>query len=139
MPCLFTMSGKTQLRLLVSVALVFFAILLLYSLFFTQPVKLYSIAATEPGSDLSQSKGEHNDVPNTSSEVIGLEKPLKIDLNTATKADLMKIDGIGEVLASRIIEYRNTNGSFNNVNELIRVDGIGEAKLEPFRQVLYVP
>lgn len=132
------MSGKTQLRLLISVALVFFSIILLYSLFFSQPVKLYSIAAVEPNSETSQSEAEHGGFSSALSDVSGAEESLKIDLNSAAKADLMKVDGIGEILASRIIEYRDTHGAFGSVGDLIHVEGIGEAKLEAFAQVFYV-
>lgn len=127
------------MRLLISVALVFFAIILLYSLFFSQPVKLYSIAATEHGPEVSQSEAGESGAPISSSGVAETKAPIKIDLNSAAKADLMKVDGIGEVLATRIIEYRDAHGAFGSVSELIHVEGIGEAKLEVFQQVFYIP
>jgi comEA protein len=59
----------------------------------------------------------------------------KINLNSATAEQLTAVPGIGEKLASRIVEYRQKNGSFKNVQELMNVKGVGEksfGKLEPF-------
>jgi comEA protein len=56
-----------------------------------------------------------------------------ININTATKDDLMRLPGIGPAMADAIIEYRNTHGSFENVEELINVAGIGKAKLNKMK------
>ena len=59
----------------------------------------------------------------------------RIDLNLATKEDLMKLNGIGETLAERILAYREQHGGFDSVEELLEVSGIGEkrfAAIEPY-------
>lgn len=51
-----------------------------------------------------------------------------LDLNTATEEELDTLPGIGEELARRIVEYRETSGPFESVEEIMEVSGIGEAK-----------
>lgn len=53
----------------------------------------------------------------------------KIDINTATVQQLTSLPGIGEVLAQRIIDYREEHGDFQSVDELLNVSGIGQSKL----------
>lgn len=76
----------------------------------------------------------------TSKSVESSTEYIKIwfDLNKATASELDMIPGIGEVISTRIIEYRSNNGSFRSVDELINVTGIGEKTLAKFREYLYV-
>lgn len=53
----------------------------------------------------------------------------RLDINTASKAQLMDLPGIGELIAERIIAYRDANGPFQTIDELMNVDGIGQKKL----------
>lgn len=54
----------------------------------------------------------------------------KIDLNRATKSELMSLPGIGETTAERILLARQERGRFRSVRDLRSVKGIGEKKLE---------
>ena len=61
-----------------------------------------------------------------------------INLNTATAAELEKLPGIGQKVAARIVEYREKNGPFKKVEELMNVQGIGEKSFLQFRSQLTV-
>lgn len=56
-----------------------------------------------------------------------------LNINTATAAQLETLDGIGPVLAQRIMDYRNANGPFASVDDLLEVNGIGPGILETIR------
>ena len=49
-----------------------------------------------------------------------------ININTASKADFVKIKGIGEKKAERIISYRKDHGKFKSIDDLKKVKGIGD-------------
>lgn len=54
------------------------------------------------------------------------EDEFKININESDAAGLMKIKGIGKVLAGRIVEYRSVNGNFRYVEDLKKVKGFGQ-------------
>src|SRR5262245_21244808 len=62
------------------------------------------------------------------------EKPALVDINTATNVELEKLPGVGPSLAKRIIEFREKNGAFQSVDDLLKVQGIGEKSLARFRE-----
>lgn len=68
----------------------------------------------------------------------GPSEPLLVDLNSASKEDLIKLPGIGEVLAQHIIDYRTENGPFQHVSDLANVNGIGDKKLEAILEFITV-
>ena len=61
-----------------------------------------------------------------------------VNLNTAGSAELETLPGVGPALAGRIISWREQNGSFRSVDELLAVSGIGEKTLAGFRDQVTV-
>lgn len=61
-----------------------------------------------------------------------------VNLNTATLQELETLPGIGPVLAQRIIDYREANGPFQSVEDLLKVKGIGASLLEKIRELVEV-
>lgn len=60
------------------------------------------------------------------------------NLNLATKIELMELPGIGETYAQRIIEYREANGPFTSIEEIMNVSGIGENKFQDLKDRITV-
>lgn len=64
-------------------------------------------------------------------ETTGAEEvSFPLDINQADSEALQALPGIGEVLAGRIIAYRDENGPFSSPDQLMNVEGIGEKRLE---------
>ena len=61
-----------------------------------------------------------------------------IDLNQASAVQLESLPGVGEVTAARIIEYRQENGGFKKIEELMNVRGIGERSFLRLRPLVTV-
>ena len=78
------------------------------------------------------------DVQNAPTQPTESLVPVKIDINTATAQQLQLLPGIREVLAQRIIDYRETHGAFKSVEELMNVSGIGEKKFEDVKEFITV-
>lgn len=62
----------------------------------------------------------------------------KVNINEANQSDLQTLPGIGESIASRIIEYRNQNGKFNQIEDLQNVKGIGDSKFANIKEYITV-
>jgi competence protein ComEA len=62
----------------------------------------------------------------------------KLNLNTATAAQLDKLPGVGPVLAERIVAYRESKGGFRSVGDLRQVEGIGDAKYAELKDLVVV-
>ena len=61
-----------------------------------------------------------------------------ININKANELELQKLQGIGPSLASKIIDYRNNNGNFENIEDIKKVSGIGDSIFENIKENIYV-
>ena len=98
-------------------------------------------------SDINQARllkdGEQIYVYLASSSAGGVARPAMrkngpIMINRATVKDFESLDGIGPVLANRIVSYRKINGPFAAVEDLLKVPGIGQSKFAQFKEKLRV-
>ena len=64
--------------------------------------------------------------------------PARVDLNAATYNDLVRLPGIGPVMAQRIIDFRAANGAFKRLQDLRKVKGIGAKTYEKLAPLLVV-
>lgn len=98
-----------------------------------------SIKENNIGSSIGSSGGistpaSGNSLPSSAAE----PQSQKININTATVTELMTLDGIGEVKAKAIVEYREANGYFKSIDDLTLVSGIGVKTLEKNRDKITV-
>ena len=98
-------------------------------------------------SDINQARllkdGEQIYVYPTTTSAGGVSRPAMrkngpIMINRATVKDFESLDGIGPVLANRIVSYRKINGPFAAVEDLLKVPGIGQSKFAQFKEKLRV-
>jgi competence protein ComEA len=64
--------------------------------------------------------------------------PQKIDINRAEQWLLEALPGIGATLAGNIIDYRQQNGPYHSIEDLLKVNGIGESTLGKIRDYITV-
>lgn len=78
-----------------------------------------------------------NDITKNSNQEKSENSEGKININTATKEELMSLPGIGKVLAEEILKYR-MHGRFDTIEEIMEVRGIGEARFNKIRDLITV-
>ena len=103
-----------------------------------------------PGADLSTinlarvlADGEqiYVDAAVTNSKGVRVSSPKRsgpININRATVSEFDSLDGIGPVIASRIVDYRKTHGPFTTIEDLQKVSGIGAAKFAQIKSKIRV-
>ena len=87
------------------------------------------------GEELSETAiaGTNSNTANISKDEDG-----KVNLNQATKEELMTLSGVGEKKAEKIIEYREENGSFKTIEDLKNVNGFGEKSFESLEKYIRI-
>ncbi len=91
--------------------------------------------------DSYEIRTQHREAPEQTEESDSSESPevpAVININTADKQQLMELDGVGEKLAERIIEYRERKGSFKKAKDINKVPGISERIFEDNKDMITV-
>jgi competence protein ComEA len=83
--------------------------------------------------DSSQSRAD-----SLSSSTLSAAGPTLININTAEKADLESLPGIGPVIAEKIIAYRNEKGYFRSIEAIMEVPGIGPGIFEGLKVLICI-
>ena len=66
------------------------------------------------------------------------EEERRININTATQAELETLPGVGESTALAIIKYREENGNFATAEDIMKVSGIKEGRYEAIKDLIEV-
>jgi competence protein ComEA len=100
----------------------------------------YQILPVETGGSPSQpSRAGGSDFPGSGVLPDPVGTPTgPLNVNTASQTDLEKLPGIGPVIAERIIAFRQVNGPFTRVEQLLDVPGIGPTKFEEIKDLISV-
>ena len=81
---------------------------------------------------------ERFNVDSKNIDVADLKANTKININEATLEELMRLRGVGKVLAGRIVDYRLSNGPFHFIDQMKSVRGIGDALFEKIKDNIQV-
>jgi competence protein ComEA len=94
--------------------------------------------AGSSGSSGSGSLGSTGGTGSAGSSTAGISADGKVNINTATKEQLMTVPGIGSAKADSIIAYRETNGSYAAIDDIMNVSGIKEGLFQSMKEYITV-
>ena len=104
----------------------------------TNEIVFYSLPPQETVNTKNMENDESIDFVETENEIQTKEITGRININTASKDELQKLYRIGPALSERIIEYRNSYGQFETIEEIMEVKGIGEKTFEKIKDQICV-
>ena len=139
---MFTTQERTVILFLV-VALVVGGIIYVYKLRKPSFAPELKVIKNESSVEVSDSVGERlqKTIKETKEMLFDIQKGKphkKININTASREDLMLLPGIGPTYADRIIEYRNKKHTFRDITEIMKIKGIGEKIFDQLKDKITV-
>ena len=125
---------KPNISLLLVITMVFAAFTL--GLLMGKNQNRNAITVSVPESFMTAPASEPMSETEATAVTEGISFPISINL--ADKEEFMALPGIGEVLAERIVAYRQENGRFSSEEELLNVEGIGKKRLEEILDLITI-
>lgn len=140
-------------RILICIALLACACVIGYNAFFVPKVSVPTVVYTDKDIIDSNTEDEEyvpqtekaqevmNNVSDSNEDVSSGDSNQSglININTASASELSEnLPKIGKAIAGRIVEYRETNGNFNSIEEIMNVSGIGEKIFEGIKDKICV-
>lgn len=121
------MSGKKAIIISLAAALLFSAAALLKNLASPQGIEIHTRAVNAAEIMSGSESGTRK-----------LDPGEKLNINIATADELTALPGIGDALAAAIVDYRQENGSFSAIEDIMNVKGIGEKRFEALRDYITI-
>ena len=117
-------------KILLIVALILFAGIIFFNAFYKSDASIPSVIYINENDKVNSENLDDN------GQITNLNK---ININTATVEELSEnLSGIGETIAKRIVEYREHNGEFTNIEDIKNVSGIGDKMFESIKDLICV-
>lgn len=117
-------------KILLIVALILFAGIIFFNAFYKSDASIPSVIYINENDKVNSENLDDN------GQISNLNK---ININTATVEELSEnLSGVGESIAKRIVEYREHNGEFTNIEDIKNVSGIGDKMFESIKDLICV-
>lgn len=117
-------------KILLIFALILFAGIIFFNAFYKSDASIPSVIYVNENDKVNSENLDDN------GQISNLNK---ININTATVEELSEnLSGVGESIAKRIVEYREHNGEFTNIEDIKNVSGIGDKMFESIKDLICV-
>lgn len=124
-------NNQSHEKLLISIAIILCSAIICYNLFFIPNISIPTVVYVDKNTSNTQ---ENSDIMEQEEE-----DPTIVNINTATSEELVeKLPRVGAKMAARIIEYRESNGGFKNIDELKNINGIGKKNFEKLKDLICI-